>query len=99
MAPSMALSASEGHFGAKKITIVKRREELTKIKFCSGENKVPVTPEGDVDAGHGAAASSAHAQEKQCFCQLDSGLVEDCGCSASSIEEFNKDKIHAQVEK
>jgi hypothetical protein len=77
------------------------REEPTKIKFCSGEKKVPVTLEGgfrgDVDAGHGAAASSAHAQEKQCFCQLDSGLVEDCGCSASSIEEFNKDKIHSQV--
>jgi hypothetical protein len=77
--------------------MVKRREEPTKIKFCSGEKKVTVTPEGDVDAGHGAAVSSTHTQEKQCFCQLDSGLVEDCGCSASIIEEFNKDKMHSQV--
>jgi hypothetical protein len=81
--------------------MLRRREQPTKIKFGSGEKKVPVTPEGrlrgDVDAGRGAAASTTHAQEKQCFCQLDSGLVEDCGCSASSIEEFNKDKIHSQV--
>jgi hypothetical protein len=48
---------------------------------------------GGGDRGTGSPVK----EEERCFCQLDSHLVEDCGCSADIIEAFNRDKIYDQV--
>ena len=58
---------------------------------------IPVATAGNSNVKLGDSEPENAKNEGSCFCRIDSGILDDCPCTISTIDQFNKDKIYNKV--
>ena len=58
---------------------------------------IPVATAGNSNVKLGDSEPENAKNEGSCFCRIDSGVLDDCPCTISTIDQFNKDKIYNKV--
>ena len=58
---------------------------------------IPVASAGNSNVKSGDSGTGNAENDGSCFCRIDSGVLDDCPCTISTIDQFNKDTIFNKV--
>jgi ERO1-like protein alpha len=60
---------------------------------------IPILPGALAGGKERSPAGKGGGKESSCFCKIDSGVLDDCPCTTSAIDEFNSKTVHKKVTK